>query len=72
MATDVFIRALKPEEIDYYIAHGNPMDKAGAYGIQEWIGLVGIERIEGSYTNVVGMPMTEFYTELEQFITSLT
>jgi len=72
VATDVYFRKLTHSEIDYYLQHGNPLDKAGAYGIQEWIGLVGIERIEGSYTNVVGMPMTEFYTELEQFITSLT
>jgi len=72
VATNVYFRKLTHSEIDYYLQHGNPLDKAGAYGIQEWIGLVGIERIEGSYTNVVGMPMTEFYTELEQFITSLT
>ncbi len=68
VATDVFIKALSQTEIDYYITHGHPLDKAGAYGIQEWIGLVGIERINGSYTNVVGMPTTEFYTELEQFV----
>jgi septum formation protein len=71
VATDVFIRALTSEEISYYLMHGHPLDKAGAYGIQEWIGLIGIERISGSYTNVVGMPMTELYLELEKFIDSL-
>jgi septum formation protein len=71
VATDVFIRALTSEEIGYYLTHGHPLDKAGAYGIQEWIGLIGIERINGSYTNVVGMPMTELYQELEKFIDSL-
>jgi len=69
--TDVFIRFMNTEEIEYYIKNGHPLDKAGAYGIQEWIGLVGIERIDGSYTNVVGMPMTEFYTELELFISKI-
>ena len=68
VATDVHMRQLSDEEINFYITHGNPLDKAGAYGIQEWIGLVAIERIDGSYTNVVGLPMTEFYTELERFI----
>lgn len=71
VATEVFIRELTSEEIDYYLTAGHPLDKAGAYGIQEWIGLVGIERINGSYTNVVGMPMTELYLELEKFIDTL-
>lgn len=66
--TDVVFRSLRADEIAYYTQHGNPLDKAGAYGIQEWIGLVGIDRIIGSYTNVVGLPMTELYLELEQFI----
>ncbi len=69
--TEVYLRNLSEEEIDYYLSNGHPLDKAGAYGIQEWIGLIGIERINGSYTNVVGMPMTETYTELEKFIDSL-
>ena len=71
VATEVFIRKLSKREIAYYLEHGHPLDKAGAYGIQEWIGLVGIERINGSYTNVVGMPMTELYLELEKFIDNL-
>jgi septum formation protein len=71
VATEVFIRTLSVAEIDYYLTHGHPLDKAGAYGIQEWIGLIGIERINGSYTNVVGMPMTELYLELNRFIDSL-
>jgi septum formation protein len=69
--TEVHMRALADEEIDYYITHGNPLDKAGAYGIQEWIGLVAIARIDGSYTNVVGMPMAEVYCELEKFLNQL-
>jgi septum formation protein len=44
-----------------------PYDKSGSYGIQEWIGLIGIEKIEGSYTNVMGLPMKELYEELERF-----
>ncbi len=69
--TEVYLRKMTEAEINYYLTHGHPLDKAGAYGIQEWIGLVGIERINGSYTNVVGMPMTETYLELEKFIESL-
>ncbi len=66
-ATDVFFKALTINEIDYYIAHFKPFDKAGAYGIQEWIGLVGIERIEGAYTNVVGLPTARLFEELMRF-----
>jgi septum formation protein len=71
VATDVFFRKLTPAQISFYLNHGNPLDKAGAYGIQEWIGLVGIEKIVGSYTNVVGLPMAEFYDELERFVDTL-
>jgi len=63
--TKVHFRPLKEEEIDYYIAHYRPFDKAGAYGIQEWIGMVGIERIEGCYFNVVGLPLQRLYAELK-------
>ena len=55
---------LTDAEIEYYIKNYAPMDKAGAYGIQEWIGYVGVERIEGSYFNVVGLPVQRLYREL--------
>src|SRR5690606_19628864 len=64
--TDVYFKALTPEEITYYVAQYRPYDKAGAYGIQEWIGAVAIERIVGSYTNVVGLPTAALYTALQQ------
>ncbi len=67
VSTKVFFKALTPEEIDYYIDHYQPFDKAGAYGIQEWIGMIGIERIEGSYFNVVGLPVQRLYTELKNY-----
>ena len=54
--TEVYFRNLQPDEITYYIRNYRPFDKAGAYGIQEWIGMVAIEKIVGSYTNVVGLP----------------
>lgn len=62
--TQVTFNSLRPEDIAYYVEQYKPFDKAGAYGIQEWIGLIGIEKIEGSYTNVVGMPMEKLYNEL--------
>lgn len=65
--TEVYFRDLSESEIEYYITHYQPFDKAGAYGIQEWIGLIGITRINGSYFNVVGLPTTRLYTELLQF-----
>ena len=63
----VFFAALSDEEIDYYINVYQPFDKAGAYGIQEWIGYVGVMRIEGSYFNVMGLPIQRLYTELKRF-----
>ncbi len=60
----VYFRMITPAQIRYYIANGNPMDKAGAYGVQEWIGLIAIEKIDGSYTNVVGLPTHRLYQEL--------
>ena len=63
----VFFAALSDEEIDYYINVYQPFDKAGAYGIQEWIGYVGVTRIEGSYFNVMGLPIQRLYTELKRF-----
>ncbi len=63
-ATKVHFKHLSEAEIDYYITHYKPYDKAGAYGIQEWIGMVGIEKIEGSYFNVMGLPVQKLYTHL--------
>ena len=59
VTTNVFFKDLSEVEINYYVTNYKPLDKAGAYGIQEWIGLVGIEKIEGSYFNVVGLPVFE-------------
>ncbi len=58
---------LTESEIESYVESGQPMDKAGAYGIQEWIGYVGVEAIEGSYFNVVGLPVQRLYRELTDF-----
>jgi septum formation protein len=66
--SEVYFKNLTAEQINYYISTGQPMDKAGAYGIQEWIGLVGIERMNGSYTNVVGLPTHRLYEELLKLI----
>jgi len=62
--TEVTFNTLNSLDIDYYVDTFKPFDKAGSYGIQEWIGLIGIEKINGSYTNVVGMPMEKLYNEL--------
>ena len=66
--SDVFFRTLTDEEITYYVDTFRPYDKAGAYGIQEWIGYAAIERIEGSFYNVMGLPVQRLYVELEQFV----
>jgi septum formation protein len=66
--SEVNFRALSDEEIDYYTDRYKPLDKAGAYGIQEWIGYVGIEKIEGSFYNVMGLPVQQLYSELREFI----
>lgn len=68
-ATEVRFGMLSEAEINYYIQHYKPFDKAGAYGIQEWIGYVGVEEIRGSYFNVMGLPVHMLYRELERFIT---
>lgn len=65
--TKVYFKKLSETEIDYYISNYKPYDKAGAYGIQEWIGHVAIERIEGSYFNVMGLPVQRLYEELGKF-----
>lgn len=66
--TDVTFASLSEEEITHYVTHYRPMDKAGAYGIQEWIGFVGVQRISGSYFNVVGLPIQRLYAELKTFV----
>lgn len=68
--TQVTFRTLTPEEIRYYVHTYEPLDKAGAYGIQEWIGLVGITEIKGSYPNVVGLPTTLLYSMLDSFVST--
>lgn len=67
VSTNVFFKPLTDEMISFYIENYKPFDKAGAYGIQEWIGFVGIERIEGSYFNVVGLPVAELWDALNKF-----
>jgi septum formation protein len=64
VTTDVAFKELSDEEIDFYIENYRPFDKAGAYGIQEWIGYVGVTGIDGSYFNVMGLPVQRIYTEL--------
>lgn len=65
--TQVYFKALNQDEIDHYIRQYKPFDKAGAYGIQEWIGYTGIFRIEGSYYNVMGLPTARLYEQLMEF-----
>ena len=62
--TKVTMRALPQEAIDHYVSTAHPLDKAGAYGIQEWIGTIGIDYIEGSFQNVMGLPTQRLYAEL--------
>jgi len=65
--TLVWFRELSAREISYYVDNFHPFDKAGGYGAQEWIGYIGISRIEGSYFNVMGLPVKELYEELVSF-----
>jgi len=65
--TDVWFKALSNEEIQFYLDNFQPYDKAGAYGIQEWIGYIGIHRIEGSFFNVMGLPVQSLYEHLKNF-----
>ncbi len=67
VSTDVYFKELKDEEIIHYVDQYKPYDKAGAYGIQEWIGYIGIERIDGSFYNVMGLPVLKLYEELLKF-----
>jgi septum formation protein len=65
--TEVTFKPLSMDEIEYYIETYQPFDKAGSYGIQEWIGYIGIQKINGSYNNVVGLPTHEVYQALQKF-----
>ena len=67
VVSDVYFRHLTQKEIEFYVENYKPFDKAGAYGIQEWIGYIGIEKIKGSYYNVVGLPTARLYEELKVF-----
>lgn len=66
-STDVWFKSLSDEEIHFYLENYHPYDKAGAYGIQEWIGYVGINHIEGSFFNVMGLPVQSLYEHLKAF-----
>ena len=66
--TKVYFKELSDEEINFYIQNFQPLDKAGAYGIQEWIGLIGVEKIEGSYFNVMGLPTHLIYKTLNTIV----
>lgn len=66
-STDVWFKQLSDQEIHYYLENFRPYDKAGAYGIQEWIGYIGIHRIEGSFQNVMGLPVHSLYEHLKAF-----
>ncbi|MGN1215444.1 MAG: Maf family nucleotide pyrophosphatase [Candidatus Cryptobacteroides sp.] len=68
VTSNVFFKELSDSEITYYIDTYKPYDKAGAYGIQEWIGYIGISRLEGSFYNVMGFPASRFYEELKAFL----
>ncbi len=63
----VYFKKLKSEEIEYYLTNYSPYDKAGGYGVQDWLGYIGIDKIEGSFYNVMGLPVKELYEELVKF-----
>ena len=65
--TDVYFKELTDDEIRFYVDTYKPFDKAGAYGIQEWIGYIGIKKIEGSFYNVMGLPIQQLYETLNNF-----
>ena len=68
--TKVTFKILSKEEIDYYVSKYRPLDKAGAYGVQEWIGYVGVTKMDGSYFNVMGFPICRVYETLSQLLPS--
>ena len=67
VVTDVTFKQLSADEIDYYVHTYHPMNKAGAYGIQEWIGYIGVTALKGSYFNVMGLPVQRIYEALKTF-----
>ena len=67
VSTEVDFAPLANDEIDYYVDRYRPLDKAGAYGVQEWIGYIGVTGLHGSYYNVMGLPIQRLYTELKRF-----
>ena len=66
--TKVYFKNLTDQEIEHYILKASPLDKAGAYGIQEWIGKIGITKIKGSYTNVVGLPLAQVIEKIKLLV----
>ncbi|MDR1055252.1 MAG: Maf family nucleotide pyrophosphatase [Prevotellaceae bacterium] len=68
VSTYVYFRRLKKSEIEYYVDNYQPYDMAGSYGVQEWLGYIAVERIEGSYYNVMGLPVQRLYAELMEFM----
>ena len=67
VTTNVTFKAFTDDEINYYVSHYHPLDKAGAYGIQEWIGHIGVTALNGSYFNVMGLPVQRIYSEMQRF-----
>ncbi|MCL1933108.1 MAG: Maf-like protein [Candidatus Azobacteroides sp.] len=67
VSTQVKFARLQEDEIDYYVKKYRPFDKAGAYGVQEWIGYIGVEKLEGSFYNVMGLPVRVLYTHLKEW-----
>lgn len=72
VTSSVYFKELTDAEIHYYVEHFRPYDKAGGYGVQEWIGYIGISKIEGSYFNVMGLPVKELYEELLGFCRNIS
>ena len=66
--TEVTYKDLNEKEINYYVDTVNPIDKAGSYGIQDWIGMIGVERIKGSYTSVLGLPVPQVTSQILKII----
>ena len=67
-STTVIYKSLTDSEIDYYVENVNPIDKAGSYGIQDWIGMIGVERVNGSYTSVLGLPVPQTTNQIIKII----